>query len=305
MISVIIPVFEEEGSLIELTEKIFKFVSLLDDFEIIFVDDGSKDNSLNIMKQIKNKDPEWIKIISFQGNFGKAAALSAGFKHARGDIIITMDGDLQDDPKEIKNFISKLKEGYDIVSGWKYERKDPISKKLPSKVFNWLTTYLTKVKLHDFNCGFKAYKSKVIKNLDLYGELHRYIPAIVSTKGYKVGEIKVKHHERKHGVSKYGFSRIFKGFFDLITVTYFMRYSKKPLHFFGALGLISFGLGFVGGLYLFIIKLMGNLIGNRPLLTLVAVLMIIGVQFISLGLIAEMITKDRRDEDYVIKEMII
>ena len=286
-LSLIIPVYNEQDNVLPLYNKLKAVLEY--DHELIFIDDGSKDNTYEILKNIQKKDSK-LKIIRFRNNFGKSEALSKGFKHAKGDIIITMDGDLQDDPEEIPRFTEKIKEGYDLVVGWKYKRQDPLSKTIPSKFFNFLIKVLTGVKIHDSNCCFKAYKKEVVKNLKIYGELHRYIPSLVNWKGFKVTEIKVKHHKRLHGKSKYGFSRLLKGFLDLLTIKFLIKYSKKPLHFFGSIGIISFLLGALISVYLVYEKYFLNInIGSRPMLILGVLLLIIGVQFICLGLLGEMI----------------
>lgn len=296
-ISVIIPAKNEEASIRPLYSKI---TSVLrgSEYEIIFIDDGSTDKTAKAVRDIKDSH---VRLIQFQGWFGKSAALSAGFNQAKHDIIITMDADLQDDPEEIPRLVKELGH-YDIVSGWKANRKDPISKTVPSLFFNSMARFLTGVRIHDFNCGFKAYKSRVAKDLELYGELHRYIPALAAMRGYKVGEVKVRHHERRFGKSKYGFSRLLKGSFDLLTITFFMKYAKKPLHFFGLLGLLSFIAGGIIGCYLVFQKILGYSISDRPLLILCALLIIIGAQFLSLGLMAELIIRNRQVKDYVIRE---
>ncbi len=303
-LSFVIPLKDEEGTLQELYEKILRNVPSNLSFEIIFIDDGSSDNSYEILKEIHERDKR-VKLIRFRRNFGKASALLSGFNRAKGDIIITMDADLQDDPKEIPKFIEKIKEGYDLVSGWKKERKDPITKKLPSKIFNKLASILTGVKIHDFNCGYKAYRREVIENLEIYGELYRYIPALANSKGFKITEIPVEHHERKYGRSKYGWERIIKGFLDLITVIFLTRFLKRPMHLFGGIGILFLITGFIINLSLVLYKLLtGALIGTRPLLTLGVLLMIIGVQFLSLGLIGEMLSNltHERKREYLIAE---
>jgi glycosyltransferase involved in cell wall biosynthesis len=300
-LSIIIPVHNEEENILELYERLYSTLSLPSlieiTYEIIFIDDGSTDGTFEEINKIKNSK---VKVVRFQRNYGKAAALSCGFKRSKGDFVITMDGDLQDDPKEIPRFIEELKR-YDMVSGWKNKRQDPISKTLPSKVFNRLTRFITGVKVHDFNCGYKAYNNYVIKNINLYGELHRYIPALVYWKGYTVGEIEVEHHPRVHGESKYGIERLLKGFLDLITVTFLMMYKKRPLHVFGGIGIL-FGLsGVIISIYLIVLWAIGLKIGDRPLLMLGILLTVTGAQFISLGLIGELITNSRNNDDYIIK----
>lgn len=300
-LSIIIPVHNEEENILELYEKLYNTLSLPHliekTYEIIFIDDGSTDSTFDKIKKIKNSK---VKVVRFQRNYGKAAALSCGFKRSKGDIVITLDGDLQDDPKEIPRFIEKLKK-YDMVSGWKNKRQDPISKTLPSKVFNRLTRSITGVKIHDFNCGYKAYNSYVVKNIDVYGELHRYIPALVYWKGYTVGEIEVEHHPRIHGDSKYGVERLLKGFLDLITVTFLMIYKKRPLHIFGGIGILLGLSGVIMSIYLMVLWATGLKIGDRPLLMLGILLTVTGAQFISLGLIGELITNSRNNDDYIIK----
>jgi glycosyltransferase involved in cell wall biosynthesis len=304
-LSIIIPVFNEEPNLIKLYSAIKTVLdnNSIKDYELIFVDDGSTDNTIEVLKSLKKKDLR-IKLIVFQRNFGKSAALDAAFSLAEKEIIITMDGDLQDDPVEIPRFIAKIEEGFDLISGWKRQRKDPLSKTIPSKFFNWLAAILTKVKIHDFNCGFKAYKKNVVKNIEIYGELHRYIPALVNTKGFKIAEIEVKHHKREFGKSKFGTGRLFKGLFDLITVYFLTKFARRPLHFFGTFGAISFFFGTGIGIYLTIIKLNGATIGNRPILSLAVLLMVIGIQFISLGLIGELVSKNNLEKGYIIKEIL-
>jgi glycosyltransferase involved in cell wall biosynthesis len=308
-LSIVIPVHNEEKNVEELHEKLIKVLSSLKkNHEIIFVDDGSTDNTFEVLRNLYNSQHDGVlKVIRFRRNFGKSAALSAGFKLADGNIIITMDGDLQDDPTEIPNFIEKRNEDYDLIVGWKFNRKDPLSKKIPSKIFNKLTSTLSGLSLHDFDCGFKTYRKEVVKNLRIYGELHRYIPALVHWMGYRVGEIKVKHHPRRFGKTKYGASRLIKGFLDLITVTFLTQYTKRPLHLFGVLGLSSSFVSFILGLYLLYVKYgLGLKIGDRPLLLLVILLVILGIQLISIGLLGEMIvsTTKQPKEGYNIKEIL-
>ncbi|AKB41415.1 MULTISPECIES: glycosyltransferase family 2 protein [Methanosarcina] len=297
-LSIIIPVHNEEENILELYKSLYNILSLVGKtYEIIYVDDGSTDDSFEKIKSIEDTR---VKVVRFQRNYGKAAALSCGFKKSKGDIVITMDGDLQDDPKEIPRFIEEL-DKYDMVSGWKSKRYDPISKTLPSRFFNWLTRFITGVKINDFNCGYKAYHNYVVKNINLYGEFHRYIPALAYWRGYSVGEIEVEHHPRIHGESKYGVERLLKGFLDLITVTFLMMYKKRPLHMFGGIGFL---LGFSGvfiSVYLMFLWIIGERIGERPLLMLGILLTVIGAQFVSLGLIGELITNSRNNDDYIIK----
>jgi glycosyltransferase involved in cell wall biosynthesis len=257
-------------------------------YEIIYVDDGSTDTSPDFLKALFNVDPH-VVVIRFRRNFGKAAALSCGFEAARGDVIVSIDADLQDDPDEIPNFLAKLDEGYDLVSGWKAKRRDSWFKVASSRFFNWVVRIASGVRLHDFNCGFKAYRREVVKEVEIYGDLHRYIPFLAAARGFKVGEIKVKHHARKHGHSKYGWDRYLKGFLDLLTATVITRFSRKPLHLFGGFGVLCLIVGFVILAYLTVIWFLTHAIGGRPLLQLGMLLMILGIQLISIGLIGEMI----------------
>lgn len=305
-LSVVIPLFNEEESLGELHTVISEVTRKAGlSYEICFVDDGSTDRSLAVLKELRQKDPA-VKIISFRKNYGKSAALSEGFKIAKGDVIITMDADLQDDPEEIPNLIKEIEGGVDMVSGWKKKRFDPLGKTLPSKFFNFITARMTGIKIHDFNCGLKAYKNDVIKEIPVYGELHRYLPVLAHWRGFRVGEIVVQHHPRKYGITKFGWRRLFHGFFDLLTVLFITRYRQKPLHLFGALGLTSFFAGFFTLLYLSVLWLQGEGIGSRPLLFLGVLLIIVGMQSFSLGLIGEMITSSpQTEQSYSIKERIL
>ena len=289
-LSVALPVFNEKENLPELYSKLKGVLKKLKkSYEIIFVDDGSTDGSYNVMKEIQKKDNR-VKIIKFGRNFGKSTALSAAFKKAGGDLIITMDADLQDDPEEIPKFLKKINQGFDLVVGWRFKRNDSITKRLPSKMFNLITSIITGINLHDFNCGYKVCRRKVAENINLYGELHRYIPVLAVWKGYSVGEVKVKHRPRRFGKSKYGFTRLVKGLLDLITVKFLTTYAKRPLHFFGFFGILSFLLGVVSGIYVLYLKfIMNSSIGDRPLLILTVLMIVVGVQFISLGLLGEMI----------------
>jgi len=296
-LSIVIPVYNENESIVTLMREIQTVMADQNiKYEIIIVDDGSTDLTFKTLIDIKGLYPQLL-IIKFRKNFGKSAALNAAFRFVRSEIIITMDGDLQDDPQEISQFITKIEEGFDLVSGWKYPRNDPISKTLPSKMFNYLTRIITGVNLHDFNCGFKAYKKIVLDNIDLYGEMHRYIPALASWNGFKITEIRINHRPRQFGRSKFDSSRLFKGLLDLITVKFLTNYSSRPLHIFGLMGFISFLAGFIIGIYLLILKYFQHIdIGERPLLLLAVLLVFIGLQFVSIGLLGEMITlREHRD----------
>ena len=293
-LSFVIPVYNEQDSLKQLYSEIIENIKEYK-YEIIFIDDGSTDKSYNILQKLANDDKN-VKLIKFRKNFGKSAGLNMGFDAAEGDIVFTMDADLQDDPKEIPQFIKKLDEGYDMVTGWKVKRRDPISKTWPSKLYNKVTSNTFKLKLHDYNCGYKAYKKEVIKKLDIYGEMHRYIPALANSLGYKVAEIPVHHRKREYGKTKYGSERYLRGFLDLLTVKLVTGYIHSPLYLFGRIG---FGFGFAGfiiALYLSIMKLgFGIPLYNRPLLYLGTLLMIIGLQFFSIGLLGELIINRNRE----------
>lgn len=292
-ISVVIPIYNEEENIKELYVKLTNVLpSITEKYEIVVVDDGSTDNSFNILKGINREDKK-VKVIKFRRNFGQSAAISAGFNYAKGDVIITMDGDLQNDPADIPLLLEKIKEGYDVVSGWRVDRKDPFfTKKLPSKFSNWLASTLTGVKLHDFGCTLKAFRREVVENINLYGEMHRYIPTLASWMGVSIAEVKVKHHPRQHGKSKYGITRLIRGMLDLITVKFLLSYSTRPLQLFGIPGILSFFAGFVIGAYLTIEKLFfGMSLADRPLLLLAVLLIFLGAQFITMGLLGEVITR--------------
>jgi glycosyltransferase involved in cell wall biosynthesis len=287
-ISYVIPVLNEEDSVRTLYEEIIKN-NPAEDYEILFIDDGSRDETYRRLSELAAAD-EKVKLIRFRRNFGKAAALQAGFRLAEGDYIFTMDGDLQDDPTEIPNFLNKLEEGFDLVSGWKRKRRDPLFKTLPSKLFNFITARTFKLHIRDFNCGFKLYRASVAKEINLYGEMHRYIPVLADSLGFRVGEIPVNHRKRSFGKSKYGVERYLRGFFDLLTVKMVTRYSKSPLYLFGRIGIISVILGTVLTAYLAILKIFyGYPLSNRPLLFLGILLILGGLQFFSMGLISELI----------------
>jgi glycosyltransferase involved in cell wall biosynthesis len=288
-LSVVVPLFNEVESLPHLYLALAAALALNGEgSELIFVDDGSTDGSFEVLKALRSKDAR-VKIIQLRGNQGKAAALAIGFRQAQGEIIVTLDADLQDDPKEIPRFLAKLEEGYDLVSGWKARRQDPWTRRALSAIFNRVTAFMTGLRIHDFNCGFKAYRRAVINELRLHGELHRFIPALANWRGFRVAEIEVEHHPRRYGRSKYGMERIPRGFFDLLTVIMLTRYTAKPLHLFGLLGVFLglAGFGIIG--YLSVGWLLGIWIGARPLLLIGAVLLIAGIQLVSFGLVAEMI----------------
>jgi glycosyltransferase involved in cell wall biosynthesis len=305
-VSIVTPLLNEEESIEELYAQIVAaMASAGKSFEVIFVDDGSTDRSFSILEAMHKKDRR-VKVVRFRRNFGKSAALSVGFKEARGEYVVTMDGDLQDDPAEIPGLIEALGDGYDLVSGWKRKRRDPISKTIPSRFFNFVTGRMTGIPIHDFNCGLKAYRREVVKEISVYGELHRYIPALAHWAGYRVGEKVVNHRPRRYGRTKFGISRFFRGFLDLLTVLFTTRYLRRPLHLYGLWGFISFAVGvFIDG-YLSVEWFLGTTsLSNRPLFLLGFLFIIIGIQFVSLGLLGEMINRQQRDEQtYSIREIL-
>lgn len=305
-LSIVIPLFNEEESIGILHEKLVKVLEKIDkSFEIILVDDGSTDNSADIINTIHQQDGR-VKVIKFNTNMGKAKALARGFEVATGEIVFTMDADLQDDPNEIPSFLKKMDEGYDLVSGWKKKRHDPLEKRIPSKLFNKTVSLVTGLKLHDFNCGFKAYKREILDEIEVYGDLHRYIPALAHWQGYRVGEIPVQHHAREFGCSKYGWERYFRGFFDLFTVVLLTRFMQTPIYLFGLTGLFLsfFGFGVLAFLtYLQIIH--GSILGRRPLSYLGVLSVLFGSQLIATGFVAEMLNqlKSRKNKEISIKNI--
>jgi len=291
-LSVVIPVYNEQENIRLLYEKLKESLDPLNkEYEILFVDDGSTDRTLSILEEIQTKDNKLV-VLSLRRNFGQTAAFAAGFDFSRGEVVVTMDGDLQNDPADISKLLDLIKEN-DLVSGWRKKRKDPFfTRRLPSMAANWLISNVTGVKLHDYGCSLKAYRRDVIKNLKLYGEMHRFIPAVASWYGVRVAEVETVHHPRIHGKSKYGISRTVKVVLDLITVKFLQSFSTKPIQFFGPVGIASGLLGFLVLLYLSIDKLFfGRDIGARPLLLLGALLVIVGIQLIGMGLIGEMLVR--------------
>ena len=304
-ISIVIPAYNEKDSLKELLLQIEEVLFPLNkSYETIVVDDGSNDGTLDVLKSLKEQF-RTLKIVSFRKNYGKSAALSEGFKIVQGKYVVTMDADLQDDPYEIPGMISKMQDGYDLVSGWKKKRHDPITKKIPSRLFNFVTSRVTGIRIHDFNCGLKVYRREVVEDMQVYGELHRFLPVIAHWDGYRVGEVVVKHRARKYGTTKFGIARFFNGFFDLMTVMFITRFKTSPLHIFGMMGLITFLFGLAVELYLSVRWFMGEGIRNRPLFFLGIFTIIVGVQFIVFGLLAEMISSNfAKSVEYSIKEKI-
>ena len=295
MISIVIPLHNEERSVALLYDELQSALEpLREDWEAVFVDDGSTDGSFSALTRIHDAHDN-VRVVRLRRNFGKAAALQSGFAHARGDIVVTIDADLQDDPAEIPRLLAKLDEGFDLVSGWKQKRRDGLRRRFLSRIFNWVTGRVSGLRLHDLNCGLKAYRGEVVRGLSLYGELHRFIPVLAHYQGFRVAELPVNHRPREHGRSRYGLERYVRGFLDLLTVSFIGRYRHRPLHLFGGLGLVLGFLGFAILVYLTIVKLTGHAIGERPLLTLGVLLVVVGLQFFSLGLISEMLTSQHEE----------
>jgi Glycosyltransferases involved in cell wall biogenesis len=310
MLSVVIPAYNEEENVPILYEKLKKVLdSLGEDYEIIFVDDGSTDGTYQRLKQLAEKDSR-LKVIRFKRNYGQTAAMSAGFEHAKGDVIITLDADLQNDPEDIPILLEKLKEGYHVVSGWRKDRKDPfLSRRLPSMIANWLISKITGVHLHDYGCTLKAYRAEVVKDLELFGDMHRFLPALTKRRGAKITEVVVRHHPRMFGKSKYGIRRTVRVLLDIMLVKFLNEYINKPLYMFGSVGFLLLGLGLFSLFYLIFLKLfLEEPIGRRPLLTLSVLLILAGIQLIFTGLLTELLvriyyrTKDTKP--YVIQEKI-
>lgn len=303
-VSVVVPLYNEDESLPVLLQKIHDVFTMQKlDWEVLCVDDGSTDSSFAVLQQLAGEYGAHVKVLRFSRNYGKSAALSVGIAHATGEVIVTMDADLQDDPEAIPQMLQLLEQGWDLVSGWKKKRNDPLSKTLPSKVYNFLTSSLSGLKLHDFNCGFKAYRAQVAKNLEIYGDRHRFLPVLAHWDGFRVTEMAVPHHARQFGKSKFGIGRA-SGMFDLLTLLFLRKYMRKPLHFFGLLG---FGLIFLGTLIMGYFGVEWLIIGEshiRPLILVAMGALIMGVQFISLGLIGEMIANATHSRSYSIRDTI-
>lgn len=306
-ISVVVPLLDEEGSVAELAQTLDRVLAGIgSSYEIIFVDVGSADASFSILEEQSRRLPA-VSVVQLRRNFGKSTALDVGFKLSRGRILVTLDADLQDDPEEIPKLLAELEKGYDLVVGWKKDRRDPWHKVVASRVFNFVTSLVARIRLHDFNCGLKVYRREVIESIQLYGELHRYIPAMAHWRGFRVTERPVLHHARKYGKSKFGTARFFHGFYDLLTIAFITKYAGRPMHFFGKVGLafIAFGLGICT--YLTALKLRGAYIAFRPLLTLGVLLLMVGVLLLSTGLLGEMVlylfrSRDRRIAGHLIRE---
>jgi glycosyltransferase involved in cell wall biosynthesis len=288
-VSIVIPGFNEGDSLRELAKHIREVLEERTAYEIIFVDDGSTDDTWATLGELHRED-ERIKAVRLRRNFGKAMALSAGFQRARGGVVVTLDADLQDDPADLPAFLARIDEGADVVVGWKVERADPANRRLLSSIFNGAVRWSTGMQLHDMNCGFKAYRREVLRTIPIYGDLFRFIPAFAGWQGFRVAEVPIKHHARKHGQSRYGLERILRGFFDLLSVMFLTRYSRKPMHLFGLVGLVLTCIGMITEGYLTVRWFQGDKIGNRPLLLLGALEIILGIQFFSMGFIGEFLT---------------
>ena len=303
-VSIIIPVFNERDSLPDLVHELEQNLKSYEAWEVLFIDDGSSDGSTEWITVLCNENPKF-KLIQFHRNYGKSAALSEGFKTATGDFIITMDADLQDDPAEIGNLIAKLKEGWDLVSGWKKTRLDPLNKRLPSKLFNVVTRLMTGVKIHDFNCGLKGYRKSVVKSIDVYGGRHRYIPALAGQRKFKVTEIVVNHRARQFGETKYGGSRMFHGFFDLITLLFLNRYTQQPLHLFGSFGIGFLNMGLIVESFVLYYKyVLGEPFSKHMALLMFGVMLIvIGIQFFSIGLLGELMARSTQGQENRVKKI--
>ncbi|WP_340689884.1 glycosyltransferase family 2 protein [Hydrogenobacter thermophilus] len=307
MISVVIPAYNEKDSIPILYEKLTKVLE--GDYEIIFVDDGSDDGTFEVLQKIAGKDSR-VKVIRFRRNYGQTAAMYAGFQHAKGEIIITMDADLQNDPEDIPALIRKLEEGYDLVSGWRKDRKDPFfSRRLPSMIANWIISKVTGVELHDYGCTLKAYRADILKELELYGDMHRFLPALTKRHGAKITEVVVRHHPRLYGKSKYGLGRTIRVILDILLVKFLNEYINKPMYVFGSVGFLLLFTGSLALAYLILIKLfVGEDIGRRPLLVLSVLSILAGIQLISTGIIAELLVRiyyrSKEDKPYIIDRKI-
>jgi dolichol-phosphate mannosyltransferase len=295
VISVVVPVRNEERSVALLYDELDSALQPLGaEWETVFVDDGSEDGTFAALNRL-HAAHDRVVVVRLRRNFGKAAALAAGFAQARGEVIVTIDGDLQDDPAEIPRLLVKLEEGFDLVSGWKAHRRDPLRRRLLSRLFNAVTRWISGVRLHDMNCGLKAYRAEVVRGLRLYGELHRFIPVLAHHRGFRIAEVPVNHRPREHGRSRYGLERYLRGFLDLLTLSFIGRYRHRPLHLFGGLGLALSAAGTGILLYLTVVKIGGAAIGQRPLLILGVLLVVVGLQVFSLGLITELITSHHEE----------
>ena len=306
-VSIVIPGLNEAESLPELEKGIREALAGKETYELIFVDDGSTDDSWEVMSELARQSP-CVRAVRLRKNFGKAMGLSAGFSRVRGDVVIMMDADLQDDPAELPKFIDKIDAGFDVVVGWKVKRLDPTNRLVLTRIFNATVRWVTGVKLHDMNCGFKAYRREVIRTIPVYGDLFRFIPALAAWEGFRVTEIPITHHARKHGTSRYGLERILRGFFDLLSIGFLTKYSRRPMHLFGLIGLLMSTVGFLIDAYLTVLWFLGHKIGDRPLLLFGSILIVLGIQFFSMGFIVEFMTylhqKRMRVSDLPVREEI-
>lgn len=305
MISIVVPVHDEDRSVELLYDELASALEPLGrPWEAVFVDDGSADGSFAALTRLNDRAPN-VRVVRLRRNFGKAAALAAGFRHAGGEVVVTIDADLQDDPAEIPRLLAKLDEGFDLVSGWKTKRRDPLTRRIVSRLFNWAAGRASGLKLHDMNCGLKAYRAEVVHSLRIYGELHRFLPVLAHDRGFRVAELPVNHRPREHGRSRYGAERYMRGFLDFLTVSFMGRYRHRPLHLFGGLGLVSAAIGCAVLVYLTVLKATGEAIGHRPLLTLGVLLVVVGFQFFSLGLLSELITSQHEERAGTVDELYV
>ncbi|MHB8788736.1 MAG: glycosyltransferase family 2 protein [Desulfobulbaceae bacterium] len=309
-VSIVVPLYNEEGNVRELYQELNGVLRANSfTYEIVFINDGSSDRTGELLREICNSDPQ-VVAINFRRNFGQTAAMSAGFDYSRGDIVITMDGDLQNDPADIPKFLAKIGEGYDVVAGWRFKRQDPfLNRRLPSMIANRVISTITGVKLHDYGCTLKAFKKEISENINLYGEMHRFIPAIASAMGITIAEVKVNHRPRHQGKSKYGISRTFRVILDLITVKFLLSYSNRPIHIFGLIGMVSFSLGVLISLFLFVQRQVYDMpLSDRPLFLLAILLIFIGIQFVTFGLISELQIRTYHESQnkpiYYVKEVL-
>lgn len=309
-VSIVVPLYNEEGNVRELYRELHSVLSGKDfSYEIVFINDGSRDRTPELIREISANDPH-VVVVNFRRNFGQTAAMSAGFDYSRGEIIVTMDGDLQNDPADIPKFLDKINEGNDVVAGWRFKRQDPfMSRRLPSMIANRIISWITGVKLHDYGCTLKAFKKDVAENIRLYGEMHRFIPAIASAMGISIAEVRVNHRPRQHGASKYGISRTFRVILDLITVKFLLSYSNRPIHIFGLIGLVSLCLGVLISFVLVLQRqFYGMPLADRPLLLLAILLIFIGIQFVTFGLISELQIRTYHESQnkpiYYVKEVL-
>jgi len=309
-VSIVVPLYNEEGNIRELYRELSAVLADSQfSYEIVFINDGSSDRTGALAKEISSNDTH-VVLVNFRRNFGQTAAMSAGFDYSRGDIIVTMDGDLQNDPADIPEFLAKIQEGHDVVAGWRHKRQDPfLSRRLPSMIANRIISWITGVKLHDYGCTLKAFRKEVAENIKLYGEMHRFIPAIASAMGISIAEVMVNHRPRKHGSSKYGISRTFRVILDLITVKFLLSYSNRPIHIFGLIGMLSFCLGTLISLVLVLQRqIYGMPLSDRPLFLLAILLIFIGIQFVTFGLISELQIRTYHESQnkpiYYVKEVL-